>query len=169
MKIYIQHTDLVCVLRCVCDMTLGASRWVDVCFRSYIYMYTFIYTCIYMKIHIQHTNFVCVLWCVCDMTLGASRCVFSIIYMHVHIHIHMYIHINTHTTYRSCSWIGICLCLIMHESCHSSSWHTYGWVMSHLWMSHVTHLSESCDTYKWVVSQILYVDRAVLVLDRMNT
>ena len=37
----------------------------------------------------------------------------------------------------------------MEESCH-----TYGWVMSHIWMSHVTHMEESCHTYGWVMSHI---------------
>ena len=31
----------------------------------------------------------------------------------------------------------------MNESCH-----TYEWVMSHIWMSHVTHMNESCHTYE---------------------
>jgi len=47
---------------------------------------------------------------------------------------------------------------LMNESCH-----TYGWVMSHIWMnesclhirmSRVTHMNESCHTYAWVVSHI---------------
>ena len=38
----------------------------------------------------------------------------------------------------------------MNESCHTHEWvmsHTYEWVMSHMWMSHVTHMNESCHTY----------------------
>jgi len=35
------------------------------------------------------------------------------------------------------------------ESCH-----TYGRVMSHIWMSHVTHMDESCHTYGRVMSHI---------------
>ena len=35
----------------------------------------------------------------------------------------------------------------MNESCH-----TYEWVMSRIWMSHVTHMNESCHTCKWVMS-----------------
>jgi len=35
----------------------------------------------------------------------------------------------------------------MNESCH-----TYKWVMSHIWMSHVTHMDESCHTYGCVMS-----------------
>ena len=37
----------------------------------------------------------------------------------------------------------------MNESCH-----TYEWVMSHIWISHVTHMNESCHTYEWVMSHI---------------
>jgi len=37
----------------------------------------------------------------------------------------------------------------MIESCH-----TYGWVMSHIRMSHVTLIDESCHTYKWVMWHI---------------
>jgi len=33
----------------------------------------------------------------------------------------------------------------MNESCH-----TYEWVMSHVWMSHVTRMNESCHTYECV-------------------
>jgi len=36
------------------------------------------------------------------------------------------------------------------ESCH-----TYEWVMSHVWMSHVTRINESCHTYGWVMSHVL--------------
>ena len=37
----------------------------------------------------------------------------------------------------------------MNESCH-----TYEWVMSHIQMSHVTHTNEPCHTYNWVMSHI---------------
>jgi len=32
--------------------------------------------------------------------------------------------------------------------------HTYERVMSHVWMSHVTHMNESCHTYEWVLSHL---------------
>ena len=35
---------------------------------------------------------------------------------------------------------------LMNESCH-----TYEWVMSHIWMSHVTLMNESCHTYETVM------------------
>ena len=37
----------------------------------------------------------------------------------------------------------------MNESCC-----TYEWVMSHILMSHVTHMNESCCTYEWIMSHI---------------
>ena len=35
----------------------------------------------------------------------------------------------------------------VNESCH-----TFEWVMSHMWMSHVTHMNEACHTHGWVMS-----------------
>ena len=57
------------------------------------------------------------------------------------------------------------------ESCHTYWWvmshiwrshvihkkescRTYEGVMSHIWRSHVTHMNESCHTYEWVMSHI---------------
>jgi len=28
---------------------------------------------------------------------------------------------------------------------------SYGWVMSHIWMSHVTHMNDACHPYEWVM------------------
>jgi len=35
----------------------------------------------------------------------------------------------------------------------SQSGQTYGWVMSRIWITHVTHMTESCHTYEWPMSQ----------------
>ena len=40
-------------------------------------------------------------------------------------------------------------CTHVNESCH-----TYRWVMSHIWMSHVARMNESCHVYMWVLSHI---------------
>jgi len=37
----------------------------------------------------------------------------------------------------------------MNESCH-----TYEWVISHIWMGHVTHINDSSHTYEWVTFQL---------------
>jgi len=76
----------------------------------------------------------------------------------------------SHVTYE---WT--CTCHMSHvthvnESCHTESCHTCEWVMSHFWMSHVTHtvwpkqghevewvkahLNESCHTREWVMSHM---------------
>jgi len=31
---------------------------------------------------------------------------------------------------------------------------TYVWAMSNIWMSHVTHMNESCHTYEWVITHL---------------
>ena len=36
----------------------------------------------------------------------------------------------------------------------NQSCHTYEWIMSHIWMSHVPHVNDSCHTYEWVVSHM---------------
>jgi len=41
-----------------------------------------------------------------------------------------------------------------HVTHTSESCHTYEWVKSCIWRSHVTHMDESCDTYKSVMSYI---------------
>jgi len=41
------------------------------------------------------------------------------------------------------------ICCVVNESCH-----TYEWVMSHIWMRHVTHTNESCHSYGWVMLHI---------------
>jgi len=58
----------------------------------------------------------------------------------------------------------------MWHTCISSTWHietmrscdtrvlvardTYECVVPHVWMSHVTHMNESCHTYEWVMSHV---------------
>jgi len=41
---------------------------------------------------------------------------------------------------------------------HIVTCHTYEWVMSHIWMSHVTYMNESCQIYEWVMSHICMTD-----------
>jgi len=48
------------------------------------------------------------------------------------------------------TWVAyVTFDVIQNESCH-----TYEWVMSHIWMSHVTQVNESCHTCEWVMSHI---------------
>jgi len=43
-------------------------------------------------------------------------------------------------------------CLLMYV--HHSMLHTYEWVNSHIWMSHVPHMNKTCPTYVWAMSHI---------------
>ena len=54
---------------------------------------------------------------------------------------------------------------IQNESCHTYEQNiflpacsTHEGVMSHIWMSHVTHTNESCRTYEWVMSHIWLIE-----------
>jgi len=44
----------------------------------------------------------------------------------------------------------------MNDSCihMNESWHTYEWVMVHIWTSHGTHMKESWHTYEWAMTHI---------------
>ena len=49
-------------------------------------------------------------------------------------------------SYHTCEW-GM--------SYHTSGWGMWrGWDISHLWMSHVTPMNNSCHTYEWVMSHL---------------
>ena len=41
-----------------------------------------------------------------------------------------------------------------HISCMNESCLIYEWVMSHIWMSHVSYMNESCLMFEWVMSHI---------------
>jgi len=66
-----------------------------------------------------------------------------------------------HNSIHMCVCVCVCEC-VRHDSLTSSgfrsakneSCHTYNGVMSHIWMSHVTHMNESCHTHEWVMSHI---------------
>jgi len=45
-------------------------------------------------------------------------------------------------------------CKFLHHTHMNESCHTYEWVMSKIWTSHVKHIGESCHTYGWVISHI---------------
>ena len=70
------------------------------------------------------------------------------------LHIYEYICV-THiilTRHATHVWIGHVT--RMNESCMNESCHTYEWVVSHKWMSHVTHMNELCYTCERVMSHI---------------
>jgi len=57
---------------------------------------------------------------------------------------------DTHESVMSHIWMS-------HVTHMNGSCHTYEWVMSHIWMSHGTHMNESCHTWKRVVSHFEWV------------
>jgi len=67
---------------------------------------------------------------------------------HTHTHTHTHMH-------EACLYLNES-CLCVNASCHTCEWvmSTYERVMSHVWMSHVTHVIESRHTYEWVTSHI---------------
>ena len=83
---------------------------------------------------------------------------------HTHIRTHTHAHIYTgRDGGRACGvsvggWLSCRAQGARYESCH-----TCEWVMSHVWVSHVTHVIQSCDTYKSV-----RVSSTVLDLDRSS-
>ena len=42
----------------------------------------------------------------------------------------------------------------------NESYHTCEWVMPHIWMSHITHVNESCHTFECVVSRMIVTSHA---------
>jgi len=58
-----------------------------------------------------------------------------------------------------CQCVRMWMCVCWSEVCvyvNVFGCHVYEWVMSHIWMSHVTHMNESCHTYEWVMSHNQY-------------
>jgi len=63
------------------------------------------------------------------------------------------------TSYCVCVCVCVCVsrCWSVAETFSAGkneSCHTREWVMSHLWMSPLTHVNESCHTCKWVMSHV---------------
>jgi len=50
-------------------------------------------------------------------------------------------------------WV-MSLIWMKHVTHKNASWRTYEWVMSHIRMSHVTHINTSCHTYDWDMPHI---------------
>jgi len=69
---------------------------------------------------------------------------------------HTAAHCNTHF---NMTWYKVAgdmshVTLLIEQCSERKSRHTYDWVTSHIWMSHITHMNESHHTYEWVTSQI---------------
>jgi len=146
---YVWHDSFICVTWLIhaCDMTC----WFECSLRARL-------GCI---LYVWRESFICVTWFthMCDMT--HSECA-----PESHSHSAFYVCDMNHSYvwYDSLicvTWLThrcdethhyVCPCTIPPE--RDSSCHTYEWVMSHIWVSHVTHMSESCHTYEWFTSHI---------------
>ena len=53
---------------------------------------------------------------------------------------------------------------ILNESCHP-----HEQVVSHIWMSHVTHMNKSCYAYEWVMSQTHWMSRVTHTNESCHT
>ena len=92
--------------------------------------------------HVRHDSLLCVTWLIHKSTMTHSY--------------HMCV------TFSCVTWL-IVMCDMTHSWVHrttafheemNESCHTWGWVVSHVWMSHVTYLNESCHILEWVMSQM---------------
>jgi len=73
---------------------------------------------------------------------------------HTYVYVYIYINVCIYTYVMPHVWISHGT--HMNESCHTNeeSYHTYEQIMSNIWMSHFTHMNESCHTYGWVMSHV---------------
>ena len=82
-------------------------------------------------------------------------------YMYVHVCMCMDVWMCIHMFYllpnanHTCGW-AMTHVWMSHATHMDEPWHTYGWVMPHIWMNHGTPVDESCHTYGWDMSQRLH-------------
>ena len=60
---------------------------------------------------------------------------------------------HTQIIHATCAWVMSHMWISHVTHVHESS-RTCKWVMSHMWMSHVTHVNESSRTCEWVMSHV---------------
>jgi len=92
--------------------------------------------------YVCHDSFICVPWLIhkCDINHSYTIHVTWLIHMYVIARDVTHKH-NTHT----------------HNPHTHINWNRIGLSnprLPHIWMSHVTHMNESCHTYEWVMSHI---------------
>jgi len=79
--------------------------------------------------------------CLCPTSLWVSTCICATIFVCVSVSVSMSVLLSFVCV---CLWVRRCTC---HVARVNDSWHTYGWVMSHIWMSHVALVSMSQVTH----------------------
>ena len=126
--------------------------------------------------HVWHVSFLCVTWhdwCTCETWLihiydmyhfyawhDSCTCETWLIHMYdmndvrcisaYRTNIYFYLSIDTCHT---CGWVMSHM-YMSHVTHKNDTCHTCGWVMSHMYMSHVTHRNYTCHTCGWVMSHI---------------
>jgi len=158
---YVWHDSFLCVTWRIhmCGMT-HSYVWYD----SFICVIWIMHMCDMMHSCVWHDSLICVTWLIriCDMTHSYAWhdsfiCVIRLIHMCDFTHFYV--------------WHDSCICVTwLIYKCDMSHWfvwhdsyaahnyrvamvmshiscHTYEWVMSHIWMSHVTNMNESCHIF----------------------
>jgi len=127
----------------LCDTT-HLSVWHD----SFVCVTRLIFLCDMTHFSVWHDSFFCMtslVFCVtrlirlCDMTFFCVTCVTWVRFIR-RLYVPKYM------------WHVGYMCL--HMQAFEAISNMTQWVMSHIWMSHVTHMNESCRTYEWVMSHI---------------
>ena len=95
-------------------------------------IYRYLYVYIYIYIHMN----VCI-W------MSLYRYLYVYIYIYIHMYVCIWMSIYRHSARGEAPYVcrALHLYIDLDVSCH-----THEWVMSHIWMSHVTHTNTSCHT-----------------------
>jgi len=161
------YIPFICVtwLIRMCDMTHSYVRH-----DSFICATWLIHMCDMTHSYVRHDSFICVTWLIhmCDAT--PFMCVTALIHMYKFIFVETtltnlipawtYIHalglnIKTYTQENFMPHVWMSHVTHMNESCHAC--------LSHTKMRHVTHMNASCDTLKRVTSNITYIHAVGLI------
>jgi len=94
---------------------------------------------------------------------GTYLCIWMIHITHMYKSRHTYEWVMSHTY----TWITKAECWHGTLDWHFHCTCIYEWVTSHIWMSHATHMNESCHTYEWVTSHI-WIGHDTYVNERFN-
>jgi len=142
---------LMCSTRCIhmCVRTYNTQREHMIHKENTLYTKRTHYTHVHMihmtHAYVWHDSCICVTWLMhmCDMT-------------------HAYVWCRTKTRrmlarHGTTNVFHMTHAYVWHDSCICVTWlmsHTYEWVMSYMWLSHVTHMDESWHACNWVMSHI---------------
>jgi len=165
---------VVCVLQwyvlCVCHSVMWRAYLVQLWNAHHTHKILTEYTP-HTRDHHAHTH---TMWTHHAHKLSISGTAFittciSLFHTQTHLHTHTHTHTHTCTHRRTCTrtrhtrtvFLSLSLAHTLHTHTHThkhthtsctSAIHTHERVMSHKWMSHVTHINTLRDKYKWVLS-----------------